>query len=167
MCQLYRVISLYAGADYLIEELFVKGKPINDKGKESAAGKTVDLNFAAHYFTHIHMEHQADIYQPPHVPGWFAVGSSAPLHLGYGFASDVHIDSVTYPHEGDENRFSWQLLPGKLAKCLHLFMRGEAEGFEARTGRYWYEFIYKPLKVEVYKEAFVSQLIREDSLLTV
>ncbi|HEY9672916.1 MAG TPA: hypothetical protein V6D11_15840 [Waterburya sp.] len=167
MCQLYRVISLYAGADYVSEELFVKGKPINDKGEESAAGKTVNLNFVAHYFTHIHMEHQADIYQPPHVPGWFAVGSSAPLHLGYGFASDVHIDSVAYPHEGDENRFSWQLLPGKLAKCLHLFMRGETEGFEARPGRYWYEFIYKPLKVEVYKEAFVSQLIREDSLLTV
>ncbi len=159
MAQLYRVIHLYAGADYVTEELFVKGKPILNKGETDNSAESISLNFATHYFTHLHLEQTANLYQPPHVPSWFAVGSSIEPHPGYGFATDVQLDAVTYPHQGDFNRFSWQLLPCQSAKCLHLFMRGQAEGFDARIGRDWYELIYRPLKAEIYEETQASQLV--------
>lgn len=167
VCELYRVISLYAGADYLIEELFVKGKPKVDQGESIDSTDAVYLNFAAHYFTHMHMEHRADIYQPPHVPGWFALGSSSVPHPGYGFATDVHIDAVTYPHEGNESHFSWQLLPCQFATCLHLFMRGQPGEVESRAGRCWYEFIYKPLTAEIYKDEPVAQGARNAQFVSV
>lgn len=166
VCELYRVISLYAGADYLSEELFVKGKPKAEKGESSDRAEAIYLNFAAHYFAHIHLGQKADIYQPPHVPGWFAIGSSVMPHPGYGFATNGHIDLVTYPHEGDENRCSWLLLPCQSVKCLHLFMRTQAEGVDSCTGRCWYELIYKPLKVEIYQQTAVPQGVQDERLLT-
>lgn len=167
VCELYRVISLYAWADYLTEELYVKAKPKVDKGERIDHAEAVYLNFAAHYFTHIHIGHQANIYQPPHVPSWFAVGSSSSPHPGYGFVTDGHIDAVAYPHEGNENRCSWQLLPCQLAKCVHLFMRGQPGEFDARTGRYWYELIYQPLKVEIYQDHPVAQAVRDEYLVSI
>ena len=94
-----------------------------------------------------------DIEQVFPLMDWFAVSSITPPYPAYGLATDVHIDSVTHPHEGKENCFSWQLLPGKSAKCLHLFMRDRAEGFDARVGHAWYEMIYHPLKAQIYSEA--------------
>ena len=167
VCELYRTIELYAGADYLIEELAVKGTPKVDPGEHIDGTEAVHLNFAAHYFTHMHMEHRADIYQPPHVPGWFAIGSASVPHPGYGFATDVHVEAVTYPHEGNESHFSWQLLPCKSARCLHLFMRGEPGDVEARTGRCWYELIFQPLTAEIYQDEPVSQGVREVGLVGV
>ncbi|ARV59138.1 hypothetical protein BZZ01_11250 [Nostocales cyanobacterium HT-58-2] len=152
VCELYRVISLYAGADYLIEELFVKAKPKGEEDRIIAGKEIVNLYFAARYFAHMNMGHTEDIQQVFPVPNWFAVGSTAPPYPAYGFATDVHIDTVTHPREGNNSRFSWLLLPGQSAKCLHLFMRDQLGEFDARVGHLWCELIYQPLKAEIYQE---------------
>ncbi|MDJ0695087.1 hypothetical protein [Mastigocoleus sp. MO_188.B34] len=156
VCELYRVISLYAGADYLIEELFVKGKPKDIKDSIVDSSIIVNVDFAARYFAHMDMGNTEDIEQVFPRMDWFAVGSMMSPYPAYGFATDVHIDSVTHPYEEKENWFSWQLLPGNSAKCLHLFMRDRAEGFDARVGHAWYEMIYHPLKARVYSDIAVS-----------
>jgi hydrogenase maturation protease len=159
-CELYRVISLYAGADYLIEDLVVKGKPKGQDDEQFGAA-AVNLSFAVRYFTHIDLGHQPILYRPPHVEGWFAIGSSVSPYPGYGFATDLHIDAVSYPHQGNEHQLSWQLLPGRSATCLHLFMRGQTEADDSQTGRSWYELLYEPLKAEVYQEA-ISSILQND-----
>ena len=157
VCELYRVISLYAGADYLIEELFIKGKPKASEDRVISSSQIVNVDFAARYFAHMEMGKTEDIEQVFPRMDWFAVGSITPPYPAYGFAADVHIDSVAHPHEGKQHCFSWQLLPGKSAKCLHLFMRNQAEGFDARVGHAWYEMFYHPLKAKIYSEATFTE----------
>ncbi|ARV61054.1 hypothetical protein BZZ01_22700 [Nostocales cyanobacterium HT-58-2] len=153
VCKLYRVLSLYADADYLIEELFVKGKPKPNQGGTYASTEAVNVDFAARYYAYMDMSQQPYIYQNSNQPNWFAMGSSWDPYGGYGFAADVHVNSFTYPHEMNHKRFSWQLSPGKSVKCLHLFTRSPYKDFDSQTGKHWYEFIYKPLKAEVYQKA--------------
>ncbi len=157
VCELYRVISLYAGADYLIEELFIKGKPKGEEDKMIDGPEIVNLNFATRYFAHMDMGYTEDIEPVFPVPDWFAVGSTALPYPAYGFATNLHVDSVTHPYEGNESHFSWQLLPGKYAKCLHLFMRGQPQGFDARVGHAWYEMIYKPLVAKIYQQSSITK----------
>jgi hypothetical protein len=94
---------------------------------------------------------------------WFAVSSSFAPYVGYGFATDVHIDPVMHPQpdfpDGSNayKTFSWQLHPCKVATCLHLFMRPDIrerweifsglrpQGHDSLTGQRWYELIFKPL----------------------
>ncbi len=163
-CELFRIFSLYQDRDYLFEELF-----INTESDKEFGGY-----FGARYFTYMRMD-------VPHlcsyesVPDWFSVTDRANL-LGYGFATDVHVDSITSPHPGfpDEelkgNTFSWQLRPCKAANCLHLFSRFSQDClplnqiprehfeqttdlaidcFKSRAGKAWYEVIYKPLRAEI------------------
>ena len=163
VCELYRVISLYAGVDYLIEELFLKGKTKAAEDRIIDSSPIVNVDFAARYFAHMDMGKTENIEQVFPRMDWFAVGSIAPPYPAYGFAADVHIDSVTHPHEGKQNCFSWQLLPGKSAKCLHLFMRNQAEGFDARVGHAWYEMIYHPLKAQIYSEATFTKTDLENN----
>ncbi|MBW4645705.1 MAG: hypothetical protein KME23_22415 [Goleter apudmare HA4340-LM2] len=166
ICELYRVISLYAGADYLVEELYVKGKPKAEEDRIVDGPEIVNLNFGLHYFAHINMEQTQDIEQIFPIPDWFAVGSTAPPYAAYGLATNLHIESVSHPHEGKQSCFAWQLLPGKSAKCLHMFMRGQPEGFDATVGHTWYELIYKPLKAEVYQDTETKTQV-SDRLVTV
>ena len=113
----------------------------------------VNLRFTAHYYAHMDMGFDRQIYQFAHSPSWFAVGSPWVRHPGYGFAADARVD-LTYPHRdpafsglGDGyKRFSWQLSSGESARCLHLFMRGREPSFDSRIGHAWYEFIYKPIE---------------------
>ena len=149
-CELNRVISLDAGADYIVEELYIKGIPVEGKSTLPAS-----LHFTARYFAYINMGQDAKVFQFPHVPDWFAIGTRGfTPYPGYGFATDMHATVVANPHpdfpkEHPHRTFSWETLPGKSAKCLHLFMRGYPPGFDARIGHHWYEFIYKPLKAEI------------------
>lgn len=155
-CQFYRVISLYAGANYLIEELFVKGKPTG----RTTSKKVLNLSFAARYYAHMDMGLVPNIYQFANLPNWFAVGFSSSPGQGYGFASSVNKDPIAYPYldpvfpnwlgEAKHKRFAWQLSPCKFAKCVHLMMHGEVGFFDSRTGHCWYELIHKPLKAEIY-----------------
>ncbi len=159
VCELYRVISLYAGADYLIEELFVKAKPKGEEDRIIGEKQVVNLYFAARYFAYMNMGQTEDIQQVFPLPDWFAVGSTVHPYPAYGLATDVHIDTLTHPLEGNKSRFSWQLLPGKSAKCLHLFMRDQLEEFDARVGNLWYELFYQPLKADIYPEASFTKVV--------
>lgn len=165
ICELYRVISLYAGADYLIEELFVKGKP---KAEEDRIGNTLEvvhLPFGLHYFAYMNMGQTQDIEQVFPVPDWFAVGSTAPPYAAYGLATNLHIEAIAHPYEGNPSCFSWQLLPGQSATCLHMFMRGQPEGFDAKVGHAWYELIYGPLTADIYQDTTVKSPVRKQELL--
>lgn len=166
VCELYRVISLYAGADYLIEESFVKGKPKAAEDRVEGA-EIVNLDFGLQYFAHMNLGQTQDIEQVFPVPDWFAVGSTAEPYAAYGLATNLHIESVTHPHEGNKSCFSWQLLPGKSAKCLHLFMRGQPQEFDTRVGHSWYELIYRPLKAEIYQDVEVKSQVQNHRLVSV
>ncbi|MGL5806367.1 MAG: hypothetical protein ACRC11_13165, partial [Xenococcaceae cyanobacterium] len=160
VCELYRTISLYADADYLIEELVVKGKPYKNTEDPSEA---VNLNFAVKYFTQMHLEYEATIYQPYGITSWFAIGDrERPPYPGYGFATNLQIDSLKYLDEAEENCLSWQLLPGKSARCLHLFMLDRQKDFESHTGRSWYEAIYRPLTAQIYRQTGVDRKCQSD-----
>ncbi|MBF2063088.1 MAG: hypothetical protein IGS39_01440 [Calothrix sp. C42_A2020_038] len=152
VCELYRVISLHAGADYLVEELFVKGKPKAEEDKLTGSPEVVFLNFGLEYFAHMNMGYTQDIEQVFPVPDWFALGSTEPPYPAYGLATNLHIESLQHPYEGNVSNFSWRLLPGKYAKCLHLFMRNQPNEFDTRVGHFWYELIYNPLRAEIYQE---------------
>jgi len=164
ICELYRVISLYAGADYLIEELFIKGKPKAEEDKVPNTPEVVNLPFGLHYFAHMNMGQTQDIEQVFPVPDWFAVGSTTPPYAAYGLATNLHIDAIAHPYGGHPSHFSWHLLPGKSAKCLHLFMRGQPQGFDARVGHAWYELIHQPLTAEIYPDAEVKTLVDKNRL---
>ncbi|MFB2772396.1 hypothetical protein ACE1AT_24390 [Pelatocladus sp. BLCC-F211] len=162
VCQLYRIISLYAGANYLIEELFVKGKPKAEEDRIVDSPEVVYLNFGLHYFAHMNMGYTQDIQQVFPVPDWFAIGSNTPPYPAYGLATNLHIESLTHPYERNTSRFSWQLLPGKCAKCLHLFMRNQLNEFDARVGHLWYEMIYNPLRAEIYQDAELKSKVQNE-----
>ena len=150
-CRLYRTLSVYEDSDYLLEELWVKGQLSNNK--------SVDLHFEPHYFSNMDIGIDPKQYRFREIPDWFAVGypfdrEEAP-HPGFGFATDVHTASLNYPDPNFPNRakdyrtFSWSLQPSKAAKCLSFFMWGHPAGFDDQTGRYWHDFIYKPLRAKL------------------
>jgi hypothetical protein len=167
ICELYRVISLYVGADYLVEELFVKGKPKNEEDKVIDGTEVVNLPFGLHYFAHMNLGQTQDIEQVFPIPDWFAVGSTSYPYAAYGLATNLHIESAAHPYEGDRSCFSWQLLPGKSAKCVHMFMRGQLDGFDATVGHTWYELIYQPLRAEIYQDAHIISQVSSQRLVTV
>ena len=92
-CRLFRVISLYANVDYILEELFVEGRP---KSPECGT-KTCDIEFSARYFACMDMGFNPRIYQFAGIPDWFAIGRPEgypqELHPGYGFACDIHVSA--------------------------------------------------------------------------
>ncbi len=157
-CRLFRVISLYANVDYVVEELFIQRKL---KDNACRPGTVPSLDFSARYFACMDMGKDPQIYQFAGVPDWFAVGRPEGyypqgLHPGYGFACDAHVCiplKHPVPDYHDAGRahktFSWQLQPCAEATCLHLPMHGTPAGFDARTGHLWYEVIYKPLKAQL------------------
>ena len=150
-CTFYRTLILYNRADYLIEELWLKGR------SSEAKSESVDLLFSARYFSYMDLGFDALIYSYYGVPDWFAIGyPQGYVHPGYGFATDVHARQLRCPHpeypvgEKSYKTFSWELHPSKKARCLHLFQLDGPDSIERRTGHAWYEEIYKPLnKVEL------------------
>ena len=144
-CNLYRVISLAKGADYLVEELYVRGT--------SEDNYFFDLPFIANYFSWINMGLKPTIYQFANNIDWFGVDSCGFFRRGYGFASDSHVTPVAYPYRdfsSDENKcFSWQLQPSKRAKCIHLFIRNQKQNCDSIMGHLWYELIFEKLKIKL------------------
>lgn len=148
MGELWRVIHLDAGADYLMEELYVKAWH-----QEGLTPAPQEIDFAARYFTHMNLGQAAGLYQIPPLPDWFALGGATSPYPGYGFATDVrmnlaHSDRDT---EAGLGRVTWQLLPCCQSRCLHLFMRDADQQFEAKTGHAWYEYIYQPIRANLYQ----------------
>jgi hypothetical protein len=122
-CELYRVLSLYEDRSYILEELFIDIKG-HDKLDKKAIPK---LYFVASYFTYMCMQ-DPSLSRFEQVPDWFSV-SDFGSQLGYGFATDVHVETIMLPHPAfphkneDGNTFSFRLAPCEAAKCLHLFSR--------------------------------------------
>jgi hypothetical protein len=152
-CRLHRIISLNAGADYVLEEIYVKGGPSQMRG--GRGNQPSPLSFSAHYFTNMDVGYNPVVYRYEHIPDWFAVGcpegNRFDPHPGYGFATDVHTSSFSAPVPDYPNRerahrtFCWSLPPDKNVHCLHAFIRGTPAGFGARIGELWYEQVFKPL----------------------
>jgi len=134
-CRLFRVLSLYAGAEHVMDELFVRGSPDGNQLEDPANA----LTFAARYFSYMRVAGGLRVSRFADVPDWFAITSRslAPeriLHC-YGFATDAHTGPVEhpsprYPLSGEAgNTLHWSLRPCKTARCLHLFTFYDAEGW--------------------------------------
>lgn len=136
---LCRTLSLFAGEDYLVDQLSVGP---DDSGITS---------FALRYFANMDMSAWPERFQ--HAPGWLSIsfpyGGRQP---GYGFASSAPVDRLENPHPGypdgvsrRERTFSWELAPQERTCCLHAFLHGG--DVRDRTGRLWHERIQAPLFV--------------------
>lgn len=140
--RLYRTFSLFAGADYLIEELSIENVD-NDFNT-----KLIQPYFRVDYYTHINLRYEEIPYRGSQ-NYWSAAFSPVSPKPGYAFISSV-------PHElvqQGEHRFSWQLSdPCKSLKCLHLFMHGSSGGPDAWMKDYFYRYIDKGLEAKIYQE---------------
>ncbi len=149
-CRLYRVISLYIGAEYVIEEMFIKGEPLN----ETTEKKVINPFFAFRYYAHINFRPQQDLAYEERirrffVPCWSAIGSPRPPYPGYGLATDIpHADPIRW----GQHRFKWYLGMCQSAKCLHLFMHGPSGGHDAWIGSYWDKYISSSPIAKLYEE---------------
>ena len=153
--RLFRVFSLYAGADFLLEDIFVEVVPKNHESK------TFQAPFTLSFFAYIVMG-PIFIKPDPFIRDWFC---SSPgnwsLSYAYGFATDAELYPVKNPHPGypfvdrATNTMSWQTLRSKRSvRCLHSFMeckndRDRPYHFDHKVGNYWYDHIYAPLIVEL------------------
>ncbi len=148
-CHLYRVISLYHRADYLVEEIYVRGKRRSD-------GAPVSLSFSTHYFLKMRVG------EPPptrRIPDndWFAIGSTGAPFQGYGFAATVSVGRIEnppddYPNEKEKwSAFGWAMGYGREVRSLHLFKRGLLPHQLAdETGRHWFDVIYNPMRANLH-----------------
>lgn len=148
-CYAYRVISAFRNADYLIEDLYVKGVRPNGKAP-------VRLNFAAHYFLKMCFGDARCIGQVPLIPDWFSIATNEAPRPGFGFASTVPTVRIDHPpsdypnRAGEKSAFGWHLGYGYSVRCLHLFRRWRyPQEMMDDTGRTWFELIYKPLKARL------------------
>lgn len=150
-CHLYRVISLFHGADFIHEQLYVLGTtPPGSK-------KPVDnFTFAAHFFLRMNCGMSRLITRVPQIPDWFAIGAVQEPYPGFGSASSVpcgRIDNppLDYPNYKTEHAaFGWGLEFGREVRCIHLFKRRTAANIVAdETGRRWYNVVLKPPRAKV------------------
>ena len=170
-CKFYRSLILFEDVDYVVEELWLKGRKKEAHSRRNDGDGWLDLSFSASYFSEMFMGNKPTINWRAEVPDWFVVRCDEELvRQRYGFATDVHSRQPRWPHPGypkpdrSYRSFSWELHPCKKARCLHLFeivndtynllkhFHFEASRFpdapasiEDRTGHAWYVELYKPL----------------------
>lgn len=157
-CWVHRVLSLPDGADYVVDEVFLRaGSPENGPMVECGH------DFSVRYFANMDMfpltGPGSEIFSSE--PHWFVIGHpyGDPSHQcpGYGFASSARVASVAHPHPGfpagvslKHRTFSWELGSSRGARCIHVFMRNpDFEHFKRETGRLWHQHIHKPLDATV------------------
>lgn len=150
-CHLHRVISIFHDVDYIIDDLYVTGRP---SGKENEP--PVQISFAAHYFLKMNFSVFPEITRVPQIPDWFSIGAGVSPWPGYGFAASVpcgRIDNPPsdYPNERSEHSaFSWELAFAREACCVHLFKRKTPASVVAdETGRVWFDLIFKPVQAKI------------------
>jgi hypothetical protein len=158
-CQLIRTISLYADADYVIEDLRVRGTPV-----DSTAGEPGDLAFAAHYYMSANLSLLPQVVHYAHIPDWFGIGVDAswtmPRMPGYGFATDAHVTVVRNPPPGfprpeneEHKAFGWSTDAAPRIKALHLFQFDTSPAKVADDiGKLWYAHLLEPLRGAPAKE---------------
>lgn len=148
-CRLYRALSLYHGADYVIENVWVRAK------EDESGSVGTDLFFTARYFSYLDMGLNPVVTRFSHIPDWLSIGCEWEPFQGYTFATDVHTTALFAPHPefcgGRKHRaFSWELGCGQRATCLHMFKLGcQPARLADEAGRAWYEHVYKPLRARL------------------
>ena len=147
---LYRVISLFTGADYLVEDVFVVGAPVGNRNARR------QISFAPHFFLKMNFDTPPTmtITRVPHIPDWFTIATHRPPQQSYGFAATVpsgRIDNPPrdYPREKKHSVFGWELgFSNRKIRCMHLFQRRIPPNTAAdETGRLWFNLIYKPPEI--------------------
>ena len=144
-CHLDRVVSLYRHANYLVEDLYVKGS--------TGDSPPVRMEFAPHFFLKMHLHPSRVITQVPTIPDWLSIGTYDAPRPGYGFASTSPVRRIDnppgdYPTKDQRHAaFGWQLDYAHSIRCLHLF-RYWAFPWEVAddTGRSWFRLIFKPVR---------------------
>lgn len=146
-CRLRRVVSLYRGANFVVDELSVVAAG-------GGAGRApAGLFFRARYFMQMDLGLVASPSRHCRIWDWFGISSDWEPLTAFGFATDAHCGQVVqapadYPHpEKNHKAFSWELERADRALCVHLFSRCDGRGIEARAGSAWYEYVYRPLWV--------------------
>jgi hypothetical protein len=149
-CHLYRSISLHRNADYLLEEMWVRGK--NKKH-----GTMQTMSFAPHFFLKMKVGVPPPLRRQPE-NDWFAIGATGAPLQGYGFAANWAVGRIEnppadYPNDKPEDKwgaFGWPVGFGRTVRCLHLFKRGlQPEQMADETGRHWFDLIYNPMRAAV------------------
>jgi hypothetical protein len=120
-CRLYRIISLFKDADYLLEQLFVRKTNINP----GVTARDNYLEFKAHYFTFMDLHFRPIPMEHPSHKG-FAMVSCMPPYPAYGFMSNteqnVNCPTEDFPEWPNKYKtFSWSLAGCQLAECMHRF----------------------------------------------
>jgi hypothetical protein len=154
-CELYRVLSLYRDADYVLDELFITTRE-----------RDLQLHFTAQYFSYMNMG-VPFIAHYEEVPDWFAIGCPYSPFQGYGFATDVHVQRIAHPHPSfphvyqSNKTFSWQLFRASRSRSIHIFTRLDLRDLDSHdldavqyefthhAGHSWYEHIFKPLVAQI------------------
>ncbi|PYS80141.1 MAG: hypothetical protein DMF66_00395 [Acidobacteria bacterium] len=151
-CRLYRVISLYKGANYITEELKVYGT----HGVGLISSGVVPLDFNTRYFSYMDMglDPSINMYQK-----WFTISTAWAPYQGYGFATSADLPEMKVENpdpkfkSGDKNEhktFLWKLRRRKEeATCLHLFTRDTPKELESEVRRAWHEVIDRPLAAKI------------------
>ncbi|HEX8501393.1 MAG TPA: hypothetical protein VF659_12495 [Pyrinomonadaceae bacterium] len=150
-CSLRRVISLYRGANFVVDELSVVGT------RRGGARAPAGLFFKARYFMQMDLGLMASPCRHFRIWDWFGISSDwEPLKeplTAFGFATDAHCGPVVqapadYPDPLKSHKaFSWELERADHALCVHLFSRCDGRGIEQRAGSAWYEYAYRPIWV--------------------
>jgi len=155
-CDIYRIISLFNGKDYIKEEIFIEAKNL-----ENTANRTshylnnfkILFEFSPSFYTYVPtinewMEARIDYPEGDKKNrGWFAAGNEG-KNIGFGFASNSIIRGNVNVFE---NHFRWTVSPTYHLKCLHQFIdktNAQDEGkFDPGhvVGSNWFDSIYKPL----------------------
>jgi len=149
-CRLHRVISLYREANFVVDELSVRG---THDGQRKA--KPVNLFFNASYFMLMNLGLDANPSTYFRIWDWFGICGAFAPNPAFGFATDAHCSTVVqgspdYPYEERMYKaFSWELERANVASCVHIFSRCDAMTIESRAGKAWYEYVYRPLWAEL------------------
>jgi hypothetical protein len=152
-CTLSRTLSLYADADYILEDLRVRGSA------KGAAG-SVSFAFAVQYFMSAQFSLMPKIVHYPEIPDWFGIAAAfpgLPKMPGYAFATNAHVTLVQNPPGGfprPENEhhkaFSWSTQAARSIKCGHVFrLETNSPKIADDAGKFWYLHLLAPLDARV------------------
>jgi hypothetical protein len=150
-CHFHRVISIFHDVDYIIDDLYVTGRPSGHPEEPP-----VQISFAAHFFLKMNFSVFPVITRVPQIPDWFSIGAGVHPWPGYGFASSVpcgRIDNppIDYPNvRSEHSAFSWELGFAREVRCVHMFKRETPPGIVGdETGRAWFDLIFKPARAKI------------------
>lgn len=155
-CHAYRVISVFRHSQHIIEDLYVKGKPVQDEPAAADIGTSIRFYFAPHYFLKMQFVDAPVLTHVPGIPDWFSIGTYRDPSPGFGFAATATVNRIDAPPEDyptveqQKAAFGWQLGYGFSIRCVSLFGTWiSPQEMADDTGRAWFELMYKPLQARV------------------